>query len=326
MIDSNEKSEVVENDDTSPRKSWTQRLARAMVIFAVIPYLAVVLIFTGLQRTFLYPATKASVLSANKTSLKQGTIHDLSLIASDGIELNGWLILAEGHVAETDQELNAQLCSERKTVLYFPGNSGNRLVRLPDLRELTRRNLNVICFDYRGYGDTPGEPSEEAMIEDAWAVWGFATTQKAIPAENLLLFGESLGGGVAVQIAARACRTETPPAALILSSTFLSMTDNVQRKYPFFPVSLMLWDTWRSDRFAPDVDCPVVMFHGTEDEFVPLEAARTLFEKFSNRPNATVENRWIEIKRGEHNDIPPMLLRTELESVLQSLTDGAEVQ
>ncbi|HSG73490.1 MAG TPA: alpha/beta hydrolase, partial [Planctomycetaceae bacterium] len=213
----------------------------------------------------------------------------------------------------------AELNSGRKTVIYFPGNSGNRRERLADLHELARRNLNVICFDYRGYGDNPGSPSESALIEDAWKVWELATKQKSIPSGNLLLFGESLGGSVAIQTAARASREGAPPAALILSSTFLSMTDNVKREYPFFPVDLMLWDTWRSDRFAIEVDCPVLMFHGTADEFVPLEAARELFGLFPPREESNFGHRWHEVRGGTHNDISPMLLKTELDQLLTHL-------
>ncbi|HUG20710.1 MAG TPA: alpha/beta hydrolase [Planctomycetaceae bacterium] len=300
-------------------KSWRWRLARAIVIYLFVPYAAIVLIFTSLQRTFMYPATTADHLAADETSLKQGTIHELTFVANDGIELHGWLILAEGHSANTEQEVSAELNSGRKTVIYFPGNSGNRGERLADLHELSRRNLNVICFDYRGYGDNPGSPSESALIEDAWKVWGLATKQKSIPAGNLLLFGESLGGSVAIQTAARASREGTPPAALILSSTFLSMTDNVKREYPFFPVDLMLWDTWRSDRFAAEVDCPVLMFHGTSDEFVPVAAARGLIGLFPARAEFEFGHRWHEVKGGTHNDISPMLLKTELERLLSHL-------
>lgn len=314
-----EDPEATPKSEITLRKSWKRRLGRAIVIYLFVPYAAILLIFMGLQRTFLYPATKADRLAAGETSLKQGTIHDLTIIASDRIELNGWLILAEGRSANTEQEISAELNSSRKTVIYFPGNSGNRSVRLTDLRELARRNLNVICFDYRGYGDNPGSPSESALVEDAWKVWELATKQKSIPAGNLLLFGESLGGAVAIQTAARASREGTPPAALILSSTFLSMTDNVKREYPFFPVDLMLWDSWRSDRFATEVDCPVLMFHGTADEFVPVEAARELFSLFPLRSESEFGHRWHEIEGGSHNDISPILLKTELEQLLSHL-------
>jgi uncharacterized protein len=306
--------------DAPRRRSWRRLIVRIIVIYAFVPYAAVVLIFTVMQRTFLYPATKAENLAADTTSLPAGTIHDLSVVTRDGIELRGWLILAEGRSATSELELADELVSYRKTVLYFPGNSGNRRLRSADLRELTRRNLNVICFDYRGYGDSRGHPSEAALVNDAWEIWEFATIQNSISPENLLLFGESLGGSVAVQIAARASREGHPPAALILSSTFLSMTDNVQRVYPYFPVRLMLWDTWRSDWHAGEIDCPVLMFHGTADEFVPRSAARSLFELFPKRGGIGLEHQWCEIDGGSHNEIPPQLLKDKLDSLLSAIS------
>ena len=165
---------------------------------------------------------------------------------------------------------------ERGLVIYFPGNSLNRSERIQDLREVADFGYDVLVFDYRGYGDSTGNPSESALTKDAKQIWKFARDELQYPENQITLFGESLGGAVALSLWSDSSESNLQPRTVILSSTFASMSRTVHEHYPWFPFHYLVLDRWPSVDCIKNVKVPITIFHGTEDDFVSLAQARTL--------------------------------------------------
>ncbi len=275
------------------RKSFQRRIARAIWLYAVVPYLFVVVIFTLFQRKLMYRPTVADNLSVQRAGLDADRVKDILIEAPDGTELRGWLL-------KSVTNENASL------VVYFPGNSLNRFERVDDLREVTRAGFDVLICDYRGYGDSGGSPSEPTLTSDARLV-----VQEALKLgyaqERMVIFGESLGGAVALSLWSDR-EFEVRPAGLILSSTFSSMPETVGWHYPLFPFRFLLLDTWRSIEWIGAVQCPITIYHGDRDTMAPIEHARRL-------ASAATDASFEKISAGEHNQIPMHRLRSKLTEI-----------
>jgi len=154
------------------------------------------------------------------------------------------------------------------TVILFNGNAGNRALRAPLARGLAANGIAVLMVDYRGYGGNPGSPTEEGLLRDARAARGWVG-ERAAGGARLAYFGESLGTGVAVALAA-----ERAPDALILRSPYTTMADVAAFHYPFLPVRWLLRDRYASiDRIAA-IPCPVLAIAAERDSVVPAVLSR----------------------------------------------------
>ena len=303
--------------ETQPaRRSWRRRLTRMLVLYVLTPYVAVCVIFFVLQRRFLYPATQVDSIHAADAGLSRAEARDVSLSTRDGLTLHGWF------VTQTPAE-NADASADSLLIICFPGNSGNRLDRVVDCREFSRLGCDVLLFDYRGYGDNPGSPSEEDFAADARLVWAYATGELARNPERIVIFGESIGGAVAVRLAAELCDAGTPPAGLVLSSTFASLPETVRWHYPYFPFHWMLLDRWPSVERIGRVACPVLQLHGTRDDFVPIAQARRLFAAARDTSTSGIPPRFVELRGSGHNDLPVMPFRRELNDYLEIVRQHA---
>jgi fermentation-respiration switch protein FrsA (DUF1100 family) len=241
-----------------------------------------------------------------------GKVHTISISTLDGLKLNGWHVLADGSTAGTSRECDRHLAEGGRVVLYFSGNAGDRTSRGNSCRDFTELDADVFLFDYRGYGENPGSPSEEGLADDARAVWKYATEERNISPSRIVLFGESLGGGVATRLCSEVCAAGTPPAALILTSTFSSMLDTAAWHYPMFPIRLMLWDRFESKKRIASVSCPLLQIHGTRDSIIPFELGRKLFAAAPRRSATQIEKTFIELPNAGHNDIPRQPFREAL--------------
>ncbi len=292
---------MIETPDPQPKTppSWRKRVGRFVFIYLCVPYLSVMVIFALFQRRLVYHPAVAGPLTVSHLGLGNDFAKDVSIETADGHVLNGWLIrnrLAGGTMVDAP------------LVIYFPGNAGNRHERIDDLREVAATGFDVLILDYRGFGDSTGSPSEWALTSDARQVWDFACEDLHYLPSQIVVFGESLGGAVALSLWS-AESTESPqPAAVILNSTFTTMPDVVAWHYPLFPFRYLLMDRWRSVDRIPRVDPPIVVFHGTADDMVPVSQGRKLA---SQSPHA----RFIEIANGTHNNIPMRQLRDELKRI-----------
>jgi fermentation-respiration switch protein FrsA (DUF1100 family) len=201
--------------------------------------------------------------------------EDIQLQTSDGISLHGWYIPA---------------LQPRGAVLFLHGNAGNISHRLDSVLMFHRLGYSTLIFDYRGYGNSGGSPSEEGTYRDAEAAWRFLTVQQHIPSCRIVLFGESLGGAVAAWLAAR-----QKPGALVIASGFTSVPDLGQQLYPFLPVRWLARICYDTRVYLRAVSAPVLVAHSPDDEIIPFEHGRALFAA-ANPPKQFLE------LAGGHND------------------------
>jgi len=155
-------------------------------------------------------------------------------------------------------------------ILYFHGNGGNAQDRANALSALVRRGHGVVIAGYRGYGGNPGEPGESAFAADAEAHWDHARAR--FPGRPLVLWGESLGTGVATRLAEG--RAEV--AALVLESPYTSIADIAQGMYPWLPTGLLLRHRFESLSRLPHVTAPVLVVASEQDAITPVDQARRM--------------------------------------------------
>lgn len=192
------------------------------------------------------------------------------------------------------------------TVVVFNGNAGTRADRAALGEALAGRGFGVVLFDYRGYGDSTGSPSETGLAEDARAVVDFAV--ETAPDSLVVYYGESLGAAVAVGLAA-----ERPPDVLVLRSPFTSLADVASAHYPF-PVGRLLRDRYPSESTISGLDVPTLVVAGTEDTVVPVSQSLRIHA-------AVPEPKQLVVLEGvDHNDFA-LLAGTEL---IDSVTDFVE--
>ncbi|HEY4696751.1 MAG TPA: alpha/beta hydrolase [Gallionella sp.] len=220
-----------------------------------------------------YPETEREV--AATPALAGLQYEDIHLKTVDGIGLHGWYIPA---------------AQPRGTVLFLHGNAGNISHRLDSIEMFHRLGYSTLIFDYRGYGNSGGKPTEQGTYRDAEAAWRYLTEQRHIPSCRIVLFGESLGGAVAAWLAAR-----EKPAALVIASGFTSVPDLGQQLYPYLPVRWLARIRYDTREYLRAVTAPVLIAHSPEDDIIPFEHGRAL-SAAANPPKQFLE------LAGGHND------------------------
>jgi pimeloyl-ACP methyl ester carboxylesterase len=295
--------------------SWKQRL-RKIALRVVVYYSLIVVAMAVFQRELIYRPGRAEQIRATDSSLPSGTVHDVTVATEDGVLLNGWHILPAGLNCTTREDCDRELAETKWLVLFFHGNGGDRRGREFDSLSFTELDSHVFLFDYRGYGDNSGTPSEEGLAADARAVWKYATEERGVPAERIIVYAESLGGGVATRLIADLCKAGTPPAGLILGGTFSSMTDTASSHYPWLPVGLILLDRFESDRYVTSIDCPILQLHGRHDDIVPLAVGRKLFAATPQQSAGRIPKQFVEFKDAAHNDFDERRFQTAVGTFL----------
>ncbi|WP_183732947.1 alpha/beta hydrolase [Desulfurispira natronophila] len=201
--------------------------------------------------------------------------EDVFLDAADGVKIHGWMVPAADEAAPT--------------VLFFHGNAGNISHRLETLQLIHELGLSVLIIDYRGYGRSEGRPSESGTYRDAQAAWDYLQ-QQSIPPSSIILWGRSLGGAIAADLA-----TRTSPGALILESTFTSIPDLGATLYPYLPVRLLSRFHYDTKAKIPHISSAVLVIHSPDDEVVPYAHGRKIYDALPADQRA-----FLEI-RGSHN-------------------------
>ena len=227
-----------------------------------------------IERYFIYFPVRELAESPSDYGL---AYEDVSFVASDGVRLHGWFVPGKGDV----------------TWLWFHGNAGNIGNRLPNLQRLhDELMVNVFIFDYRGYGASGGSPSEEGIYRDAEAALSYLSSRSDVSPERIVYFGRSLGAAIAVELAVRA-----PPYGLILESPFPSIPYMARRVYPWLPfVRFLVRSRYDALEKAPRLDVPKLVLHGDQDDIVPIESGRKLFDA-AGEPKA-----FYTIHGAGHND------------------------
>jgi hypothetical protein len=186
-------------------------------------------------------------------------------------------------------------------VLIFNGNAGDRSHRVPLAIALADRGFAVLLFDYRGYADNPGSPSEEGLRADARAAADALAARPEVDPERIAYFGESLGAAVAGGLA-----TELPPAALVLRSPPPSIAEMARHHYPYLPIiEALLMDRYPLVEQIGNVQAPVLVIVTENDEIVPARLSRRVFEA------ALEPKRQVAVSGVHHND-PALLAGEEL--------------
>ena len=233
-----------------------------LLIVAVLGYGGVLALMYVFQRALQYFPDTTRTLPA-QAGLPQA--EEVTFQSDDGERLLAWYVPAR---------------DGKKLVVYFPGNAGGLDLRADRFNWLTADGTGLLALCYRGYGGSSGRPSEEGLIRDARAAYRFASAR--VPANRIVLFGESLGTGVAIALTA-----EQPPAGLILDAPFTSAADIGASAYPFAPVAWLMKDPFHSNRRIGRVTAPVLVLHGEQDRIVPIKFAARLFA-LANEPKRMV--------------------------------------
>lgn len=247
---------------------WVKFATVAVVIYAVI----VVLAYFGQRRLLYFPDTQA--YDPKLTQASEMAVVDL--IAEDGTRVIAWYQAAE---------------PGKPTILLFHGNAGNVAHRDFKARLFLDQGYGVMLAGYRGYGGGEGSPTEAGLIADGRAALDYLTGE-GVDGDNLVLYGESLGTGIAVRLAA-----ERDLSALILEAPYSSIADVAASAYPFLPVQLMIKDRFDSVDHIGRVRAPILAFHGGADQVIPNQLGARLLEA-ANEPK-----RFVIIPGAGHNTV-----------------------
>ena len=201
--------------------------------------------------------------------------EDIMLTTKDNVNIAAWYIPST---------------SERGVVLFCHGDAGNISHRLDSIRIFHDLNLSVFIFDYRGYGNSEGSPTEEGTYLDAEAALDYLIKIKHIHHDQIIFFGRSLGGAIVSEIALR-----HKAGALIIESGFTSVPDLGRKYYPFLPVKLLSRYSYTTASKVSKISIPKLFIHSPHDEIIPFGHGRYLYE------NASFPKEFLEI-RGGHND------------------------
>ena len=206
-----------------------------------------------------------------------GLVYEtLSLKASDGVILRAWWIPG--------------VTEDAPVMLCLHGNGGNLSNRTDKMRIFHDAGASQLWLDWRGYGESGGSPDEPGLYRDALAAWAWLNAIKAVPAARLVLYGESLGNGPAIELASR-----VPAGGLIVDSAFTSIPDMSHLVLPWFPVKL---GKLRFDNLArlPRVGIPTLFLHSPDDDIIPYEMALR-----NMRASGAAKKKLVDLK-GSHNE------------------------
>src|SRR5262245_34198640 len=246
---------------------------KSIAILALVLYLGLISLMYLAQRALMYfPET----LRTTPAAAGLPGAEEVLLDTADGERVIVWTIPpGEG----------------RPVVLYLHGNGGALRYRVDRFRALTADGTGLVALSYRGYAGSSGKPSEAGLIEDAYAAHAFALTR--YPAAKIVVWGESLGSGVAVALA-----SARSVWRLVLEAPFASTLEIAAAAYPFVPVSLLMKDQFRSDLRIERVTAPVLILHGARDTIVPIESGERLYALIKS------PKRFVRFANGGHEDLP----------------------
>lgn len=247
-------------------------------------YLVVLSLTKLFENNLVYRGMKADV---GWRSPPTSRCQDVSLTSADGTSIHAWWLPPES--GETN-----------RVVLLSHGNGANLSYRSQLMTDLqTHLKCGVLQFDYPGYGKSGGEPTEAGCYAAAEAAHAWLTGTKGVPADQIILHGESLGGGVATELA-----TRHPARALVLHSTFTSLPAAAKARFWFLPCHMLMSNRFDSLSKLDRVKCPVFVCHGTIDRTVPFAQAEEMF-RAAGEPKRFVRRDG----RGHNDPLEPEVLR-----------------
>jgi len=203
-------------------------------------------------------------------------VEEIELEARDGTQLVAWYAPAK---------------EGKPTILYFHGNAANAANRAPKIAMMLKDGFGVFYLNNRGYGGSAGSPTEANNVADAIAAYD-VLAPRGVPAGSIVAYGESLGSGQAVRLAA-----ERPVAGVVLEAPLTSTVDVARPVYFWLPLSLLITDQYNVERYINAVMVPLLILHGEQDEVIPVEMGRHIYRK-ANEPK-----RIETVPGGHHNDL-----------------------
>jgi fermentation-respiration switch protein FrsA (DUF1100 family) len=224
----------------------------------LLSYAAIMVLMYFKQESMLYFPDKEIHETPKNIGLQY---EEIAFEAEDGVSIAGWYIPAE---------------KGRGVILFCHGNAGNISHRLESIKIFHSLNLSVLIFDYRGYGKSEGRPTEKGTYRDAEAAWDYLVNVKKKSPGEIILFGRSLGGAVAAELALR-----RNPAGLIIESSFKSVPDLGQKFYPWLPVRFLSRFEYSTIDKVALIKCPKLIVHSPGDEIVPFDQGKAIYGKAS---------------------------------------------
>lgn len=253
------------------------RLLRTAAITLAVGYVGVIVLLASFENRLVYhPVTKEK----DWAPLPSQDVEEVELTSADGNRIGAWWLPCPG--------------SERST-LYLHGNAGNLSHRGNSIVKLRKKlNSSVLIIDYPGYGKSTGSPSESGCYHAADAGYDFLVNEKKCAPEKMILYGGSLGGGVAIDLA-----TRKPHQAVCVVKTFTSAPDVGSKWFPWIPVRWFMRNQFRSIDKIASIKTPMFIGHGDRDSVIPFEHGEALF-KAANEPKE-----FVRLARQDHNDPLP---------------------
>ena len=260
-----------------------------LISLVVLVYLLVTLGLYFFQRSLLYHPMENNY-SGDKLTVK---IEKVNIKTEDNIYLIAWY----------HKKDNAKL----KTILYLHGNAGSLENRIHKINHFNDMNINFLLLSWRGFNGNAGKPTESGLYLDARSAVNWLINE-GINEENIIIYGESLGTGVATEIA-----QNRNFAGIILESPFTSMIAAGKSKYPIFPIKLLLKDKYESDKKIKNIISPILVMHGEADKIVPFWMGEKIFQ-LANEPKYSYFSKYDDHMMDFNND-----LINSIKSFIQSL-------
>lgn len=279
------------------------KLTGGIVTLAAIAYLAVCIFLLMRQNRLMFFPTAAIETTPTSYNLPYEDVWIPVRLIPSVERMHGWWLPAKG--------------TARGVVLHLHGNGYNISANLGQAYEFHQLGLSVLLVDYRGYGRSEGPfPTETQFYQDAEAAWSYLTQTRRIPPDQILIYGHSLGGAIAINLAVN----HPEAAGLIVQSSFASMgAMSLQRGFWMFPVDLLLTQRFDSLQKVRSLKLPVLYVHGTVDSVVPAQMSETLFA-------ATPEPKYLHwVPGADHNDVAEVGGTTYLQ-VLEQFIEHVQPQ
>ena len=259
-----------------------QKLLLPVIRILIFAYIGLAIALYFGQSNLVFMPSKDVLETPKSMGLK---FEDIQLTTKDNVNLSAWFIPAKDNDPVG-----------KGVILFCHGNGGNisnRISYLPIFKDL---GLATFLFDYRGYGKSEGQPSEEGTYTDVEAAWQYLIQERKIPPQKIIVYGESLGGAIASYIVQTTTQqnSQNSAAGLILASTFTSISDRAAELYPFLPIHLLSRFNYNSRDRLPNIKIPVLIMHSTDDEIIPFHHGDRNFQ-VANAPKTLVK------LRGDHN-------------------------
>lgn len=265
------------------------KVVKMVFISALSIYCLSIFALYMVQRDLMFSTSTERVLPSE---VGMSQVEEVTLQTLDGEKLYSWY---------------GQAKPGMPTILYFHGNGGSVASRSAQYRQFMALGYGIFMLGYPGYGGSEGNPSEKAFIDAARLSYVYLQESK-IESQDIIIFGESLGTAVAVQLAA-----EELAKALVLLAPMSSILEIAENQYPFVPIGMLLKDPFLSINYIDDIHIPLLVFHGSSDQIIPITSGRKLFDS-ANEPKI-----FHTIDEAGHNNLFGYSLVDLMHSYLQKI-------